>query len=114
MEQFINFFSSLPNHYKLAWIFIVLGITWVLEFLSPLVKSDYAKWKHVGQNMVFLATTILINVVFGLLTLGVFSWVEESRIGVFHLFDFNPWVVLVLSIAALDVYAQWIAHYLLH
>ncbi len=114
MEAFITFFESLSSIEKLSWIFICLGFTWVLEFSVPLASLSYKKWKHAGINMVFLFTSILINFLFGLATVGVFAWLATNNFGLLNLVDLNPWVELLLAVMALDLVAQWLAHYLLH
>ena len=114
MESFIEFFGSMPNHYKLAWIFICLSITWLIEFSVPLINLKYDKWKHAGRNLIFLGTSLAINVLFGLATVSVFIWMDNSQIGLLNLISLNPWIELLIAVMALDLVAQWFAHYLLH
>jgi sterol desaturase/sphingolipid hydroxylase (fatty acid hydroxylase superfamily) len=56
----------------------------------------------------------LINAVFGIATVGVFIWLNEHQFGLLHLFEAPVWLELVLSIAVLDLIAQYGVHYLLH
>ncbi|MEZ5043727.1 MAG: sterol desaturase family protein [Saprospiraceae bacterium] len=114
MDAFIAFFENMPNLYKLAWIFICLSFTWLLEFSVPLTTLNYRKWRHAGRNLIFLSTSLIINVLFGLATVGVFYWLGESEFGLLNLVQLNPWLALLLSIMALDFVAQWFAHFLLH
>lgn len=114
MESFLQFFEALPNHYKLIWIFIVLSFTWLLEFGVPLIKLDYAKWKHVAGNLVFLATSVIINALFGLATIGVFLWMNTNNVGLLNWINLNLWLELLIAVMMLDFVAQWFAHYLLH
>ncbi len=114
MDTFISFFETLPSHYKLGWIFLCLSITWILEFATPLVKLNYNKWKHAGRNMIYLFASILINLLVGIASVGVFIWLDSNQFGVLNLFETNPWVELILAVMALDFVAQWFAHFLLH
>lgn len=114
MDQFIVFFENLSSLEKLSWIFICLSATWLLEFGAPLARLDYQKWKHAGRNMVFLLTSVLINAIFGILTVGVFFWLSQNELGILNLFQINPWVELLIAVMALDCIAQWFAHFLLH
>lgn len=114
MDNFLTFFEELPSLYKFAWIFIVLTITWVIEAAIPLVKNDYGKWKHVGSNLIFLATTMIINILFGLATVGVFLWTEEAGFGLLHLIDLPVWAELLIAVMILDFFAQYVIHYILH
>ena len=114
MDNFITFFENLPNHYKLLWIFGCLSFTWLIEFGAPLVTLNYRKWKHAGLNLVFLATSVLINFLFGLATVGVFMWLNTNELGLLNMVHLNPWIELLIAVMALDFMAQWLAHYMLH
>ena len=72
METFLNFFETMPSWQKLLWIFICISANWIVELIIPLVKFDYKKWKHAGVNIVFLSMDLAINLLFGVLTLGIF------------------------------------------
>jgi len=56
----------------------------------------------------------MINVLFGLATVGVFSWMEANRFGLLHWVDFPVWVELVISLLVFDLVAQYFVHVLLH
>lgn len=114
MESFLHFFESMPSWQKLAWIFTCLGISWILEGGIPLVRFSYRKWKHAGVNLIFLSSTVAINLLFGLATLGVFHWIGERGFGLLYLVDFPVWAELLIALLMLDLVAQYFVHYLLH
>ena len=114
MESFLNFFEFMPAWQKLTWIFICLTFTWVLEGNYPLVSLNYKKWKHAGVNLVFLSTSLIINVLFGLATLGIFAWMNQTGFGLLYLIDLPIWVEMIIAVLILDLVAQYFAHYLLH
>lgn len=114
MEAFLIFFETMPNWQKLVWILICLSFNWIIEAGMPLVKLNYQKWKHAGVNLVFLGTSLLVNVLFGLLTVGVFVWMAQAEFGLLYLVDLPIWVELLLAVMALDFAAQYLVHYLLH
>jgi sterol desaturase/sphingolipid hydroxylase (fatty acid hydroxylase superfamily) len=114
MESFLAFFEQLSNLEKLAWIFIVLSFCWILEAGIPLVKMQYNKLKHIRVNLVFLAFTITINALFGILTVGIFNWLEVKEFGLLNMVNLPLWVELVIGILILDLIAQYYVHYLLH
>ncbi len=114
MEAFLLFFEELSSVEKLLWIFICLTFTWVLEFIHPLMEMKYEKWRHAGVNLVFLLTSILINVVFGILTVGIFFWIDQNNFGLLNVIHLPVWAELVIAIMFLDLTAQYFAHYVLH
>ena len=114
MDAFIDFFTHLTSLQKLIWIISMMTIFWILEGAYPLRKFNYRKWEHAGPNLVLLATTILINVLFGLATVGIFTWLDTNKFGLLHLVELPVWVELVLAIMLLDFLAQYVVHYMLH
>lgn len=114
MEVFLSFFENMTSVQKLAWIFICLTISWILEGSFPLVKFNYKKWKHAGVNLIFLATSMGINVLFGLATVGIFLWLGSSNFGLLNMVNLPVWLELLLAIMLLDFIAQYVAHRMLH
>lgn len=114
MHSFLSFFEEMPLWIRLLWVVGVLGVFWILEGYYALVKINYKKWKHAGVNFAFLFFTMIINVGFGALTLGVFYWIETAQFGLLHLVDWPVLIELILALLVLDFIAQYGVHYLLH
>ena len=114
MDTFLQFFENMPTWQKAAWIVLVLGFFWILEGYYALVKFRYKKWKHARTNFLLLSMVMLINVLFGILTTGVFIWLDTSGFGILHLFELPVWLELILSLLVLDLIAQYFVHFLLH
>lgn len=114
MNSFLLFFEEMPIWMRLIWVVGVLAVFWLLEGYYALVKINYKKWKHASVNFAFLFFTMLINVGFGALTLGVFFWIETAQFGLLHLVDWPVWLELIIALLALDFIAQYGVHYLLH
>ncbi len=114
MEEFLQPFESMPAVQKLAWVIICLAFVWILEAAIPLARHEYNKWKHDGINLVFFSFSLVINVLVGLATVGVFVWIEQSSFGILNLISLPIWVELLIAIMALDFAAQYLVHYMLH
>jgi len=114
MEAFLAFFEDMPSWQKLLWIFTCLSFNWIIEAVSPLFKFNYKKVKHVGVNMFFLFSDLMINVLFTLATAGIMIWASTNQIGLLHLIALPIWVELLISVLILDLVAQYGVHYLLH
>ena len=114
MDSFLLFFEHLSSGQKLAWIFLCLSVSWLLEAGFPLFRFDYRKLRHIGVNLVFLAFTMAINLLFGLATLGIFQWIEAHGIGLLHWVEWPVWAELILALLLLDLIGQYWVHYLLH
>ena len=114
MDSFLQFFEQMPSWQKLVWIFVCLSFSWFLEGVYPLAKLNYKKWKHASVNFIFLATSLTINVLFGILTVGVFAYIGTNQIGILHWIDLPIWAELIIAILFLDFVAQYAIHYYLH
>ena len=67
-----------------------------------------------GANFAFLATTLLINAAFGVLSVGAAAWTASTGFGLLRLVSWPPLAELILAIVVLDLTAQYGAHWLLH
>ncbi len=114
MEDFLALFENMPAIQKLIWVVACLLFVWILEAIIPLVRHDYKKWKHDGVNLVFLSFSLVINVIVGIATVGVFFWVSESNIGLLQMVELPFLVELLIAVMALDFIAQYVVHYMLH
>ena len=114
MGSFLQFFETMPVWQRAAWVFVCLMFCWILEAIFPLFHHSYNKIRHVKVNMVFLGTTMLINAIFGVITAGVFVWVQEKEIGLLYLFELPLWVELIIAVLIFELVAQYAVHYLLH
>lgn len=114
MESFLEFFEVMPAWQKLAWVIACLSFNWILEAAVPLVKFQYRKWKHAGVNLIFLSTSLIINVLFGLATIGVFAWAGNNNFGLLYMVEWPVWLELLVAVLILDLIGQYFVHYLLH
>jgi sterol desaturase/sphingolipid hydroxylase (fatty acid hydroxylase superfamily) len=114
LNDVIIFFENLNSLDKFIWIVTCLTIFWVAEGIYPLFKFSYNKWKHSKVNFVLLGTTMLINVLFGIATAGIFAWSKTNEFGLFYLVDLPVWAELILAVMMLDLIAQYLVHVLLH
>ncbi|MDB4286220.1 sterol desaturase family protein, partial [bacterium] len=80
----------------------------------PLFTLSYKKWKHAGVNLVFLSTSVVINLLFGVATVGIFSWGLQNEFGLLYLVDLPIWIELLIAVMLLDLVAQYFVHVLLH
>ena len=114
MDNFLLFFEQMPSWQKLIWVIICLIFSWSLEGSFPLFRFKYKKWKHAGVNFIFLATTLVINLLFGIATVKIFEYIDINELGLLHTIELPIWIELLIAVLFLDFVAQYIVHYLLH
>jgi len=116
MENFINFWNNINTGQRVLTILAPLLFFWLLEFIIPLFQFDsrYKKVRHTGVNLVFLSTSFIVNILLGSVTVLVCLWVTKNNIGIFNWIEIALWLKLVLAVFVMDLFAQYIPHYLLH
>lgn len=114
LSSVIDFFENLTSLHKFLWIVGCLSFFWIMEGIYPLVRFKYDKWNHSRVNLILLVTTIVINLFFGIATTGIFEWTKDTQFGVLYLVDWPLWLELLIAVMALDLIAQYLAHFLLH
>ena len=114
LQAFVDWAAQLSAAGKLGWIVLVMAVFWVAEGYYAFVRLDYHKWRHARTNLALLGFVIVINLGLGLATAGVFHWLAASDFGLLSLVEWPLWLELIASIVALDLVAQYGAHYALH
>jgi sterol desaturase/sphingolipid hydroxylase (fatty acid hydroxylase superfamily) len=114
IDSVVTLFENLTSLQKLIWVVGCLSVFWILEGIYPLKKHQYNKWKHAKPNLILLLSTMMINVVFGFITVGVFLWIETSNFGLLNMVNWPVWIEIILAIMILDFTSQYVVHVLLH
>lgn len=114
MEEFLGFFEVMSPIQKLIWVVSCLLFAWILEAIIPLTKHGYKKWRHDGVNLIFFSFSMILNVLVGIATVGIFVWLNTSNFGLLNLVNLPIWAELLIAIMALDFAAQYLIHYMLH
>ena len=116
MDQFINFWNNISTGQRLITILAPLLFFWMLEYIIPLFTFDsrYKKIRHTGVNLAFLSSSFIVNMILGTVTVAVSVWVTNNHIGIFNWFAIPLWSKLILTLFVMDLFAQYIPHYLMH
>ena len=84
MQDFLNYFETIPSSHRS--LILVGGLTffWLLESAVPLFKFKYKKWQHAVPNIFFTLTTIIVNFVLAFLLLKSADWVMSNNFGILN------------------------------
>jgi len=116
LEKFVYFWDNITTVQRLLTVLAPLLFFWLLEYLLPPFTFDkpYEKVKHTGVNLVFLATSFVVNLILGIATVGVSLWVTKAEFGIMNWTAMPLWLKIVLTLFVMDLFAQYIPHYLMH
>jgi len=114
VEGFIQFFEQMPTWQRMVWVAICLSGGWIVENGRPLVRFDYRKWAHARVNLALFLFVAAIGAALATGMVGLFDWAARGQIGLLRAVDWPLWLELLLAVMALDLVAQYLAHFLLH
>ena len=85
MESFMNFWENISPVNRVLILMGGMIFFWLLEGYYSLFTFSYKRYRHAGVNLIFLVTTILLNLVFGFFTIKVCDWVMENDFGLLNM-----------------------------
>ncbi len=115
MQDFLNYFETIPSLHRS--LILVGGLTffWVIEGSVPLFKFSYKKWKHAIPNLFFTVTTIIINFVLAFLLLMSADWVMANNFGILNWLPEMPlWLYIILGVLFMDFFGAYLPHFVEH
>lgn len=114
MEKFIQFWDNITSFQRILTVLTPLLFFFLLENIIPLFRFTYNRFRHAASNLFFLSMTLIINLMFGLLTISVSIWTINNGWGLFQLVDIPLWSKLVFTLIIMDFFSQYAPHYMLH
>jgi sterol desaturase/sphingolipid hydroxylase (fatty acid hydroxylase superfamily) len=89
-------------------------VFWLIEGYYPLFRFRYRRVKHAGINLVFLATTIVLNLIFGMVTIRVCDYVTRHHWGLLNWLAMPFWAFTIAGLLLGDLFGQYIPHFIMH
>lgn len=116
LERFVEFWNQVTPAQRLVTVLIPLVFFWLIEYIIPLFAFDkgYKKVRHTGVNLVFLLTSFVVNLLLGIVTVAAAAWTADNHFGLMNWMAFPLWAKVLFTLFIMDLFAQYIPHYLLH
>jgi len=114
MQAFMQFWENIASWQRMAILLGGMVFFWLIEGYYPLFRFSWKRYKHAGVNLVFLTTTVILNIVLGAITIIACKWVTDHNFGLLNLFNLPLWANIILSLLFMDFFAQYAPHYLMH
>lgn len=115
METIVNYFSHIPSAHRSAFLLGGLTFFMLLEYGLPFYRSRYNKIKHLGVNLFFTGTTILINFLMAFLLLRTSDWAIAHGFGVLQWLPEMPLALYVIvGLLLLDFIGAYLVHWAQH
>jgi sterol desaturase/sphingolipid hydroxylase (fatty acid hydroxylase superfamily) len=115
MESIINYFTHIPSSHRSAILLGGLTIFLLLESGLPYYRKPYKKAAHLGINLFFTFTTVLVNFLMAFMLLKTADWVASERIGILQWLPEMPlWLFFVLGLLLMDLVGAYFIHWMEH
>ena len=108
IESIISFFEHIPAWQRTLILAGGLLFFWVLEGVVPILKMQYHRTRHLGVNLFFTLTTLLVNLAFAVLIVEASDWSVSAGFGVLQVLGGG--IALALALLHLDVHDHHALH----
>ncbi len=115
MESIAEYFTNIPSSHRSAILLGGLTIFLLLESGLPYYRTSYKKAAHLGINLFFTLTTVLVNFLMAFMLLRTADWVVADKIGLLQWLPEMPlWLFFVLGLLLMDLVGAYFIHWMEH
>jgi sterol desaturase/sphingolipid hydroxylase (fatty acid hydroxylase superfamily) len=114
LQKLVEYWGYVPTTHRMIYLLGGMLLFWLLEGYYPLFKFSYKRYKHAGINIIFLITTLIFNLIFGLLTIKACAFVTQHNIGLINWLNIPVWLQVIAGLLFADLFSQYIPHYIMH
>jgi sterol desaturase/sphingolipid hydroxylase (fatty acid hydroxylase superfamily) len=110
----MQFWEHIQSWQRMAILLGGMVFFWLLEGYYPLFTFSFRRYKHAGINLIFLLTTVILNLLLGTVTIMVCSYVTRHQIGLLNWLALPLWANILLGLFFMDFFGQYAPHYAMH
>jgi sterol desaturase/sphingolipid hydroxylase (fatty acid hydroxylase superfamily) len=115
MQSLVDYFNHIPSAHRSAFLLGGLTFFMLLEYGLPFYRTRYNKGKHLGVNLFFTFTTVLINFLMAFLLLNASDWAIGSGFGILQWLPEMPLLAyMLLGLLLLDFIGAYLVHWVQH
>ncbi len=114
MESFVEYWSHIPSAHRIIILLGGMVVFWLLEGYYPLFRFSNKRLKHAGINLIFLSTTVLLNLIFGIATIYLCDYVNTKHWGLLNWISLPLWATALVGLFLGDLFGQYIPHFIMH
>jgi sterol desaturase/sphingolipid hydroxylase (fatty acid hydroxylase superfamily) len=115
LQSIVDYFNHIPSSHRS--LILIGGITFfmLLESASPLFNWKYKRWEHLGINLFFTFTTVLVNFLMAGVLLFTSDWVLAHQFGILQWLPTMPlWLEMIAGLLLLDLIGAYMVHWAQH
>src|ERR1044072_5147962 len=105
MQAFMQFWENIAPWQRMAILLGGMIFFWLIEGAYPLFAFSWKRYKHAGVNLVFLFTTVVLNILLGAITILACAWVTNHQFGLLNWLGLPLWANIILGLLFMDLFA---------
>ena len=114
MEFIIEYFDNISSLHRTIILFGGLTFFLLIENVLPFFQFKNNKIKHIGLNLFFTFTTIIVNFVFAFILIATSNYVDTNQFGIIQIVPMNVILFSLFGVMLLDFFGAWLAHWTEH
>jgi len=114
MQSFMNFWEHIQSWQRMAILLGGMVFFWLIEGYYPLFAFSWKRYKHAGVNLIFLLTTIILNLLLGAVTILACKWVTTNHFGLWNWLHLPLWANIIVALFFMDFFGAYCIHIVEH
>ncbi len=114
MQEIVDYFATLPSHYRTLILVVGLVVFWIAEGAVPLFPVRYGRVRHAGLNILLTFFQLIVSLFFATVTLKATEFTTANRFGLLYLVELPLWLHVVLGVALMDLIGGYCIHRIEH
>lgn len=110
----MEYWTHIPSSHRVIILMGGMLFFWLVEGYYPLFKFSFNRFKHARVNLVFLGTTLILNLIFGIFTIKVCQFTIDHHFGLYNMVHWPLWLVVITAVFMMDFFGQYLPHWLMH
>lgn len=114
MQKIVDYFETLPPHYRTLILIVGLVLFWIAEGAVPLFPMKYGRIRHGALNVLLTFFQLVVSLFFAAVTLKATEFTTANRFGLLYLVDLPLWLHVVLGVVLMDLIGGYCIHRIEH
>ena len=114
LDALVTFFNDIPSWQRTAILAGGLLFFWVLEGAVPILKMKYHRTRHLGVNVFFTVTTLIVNLLFAVAIVFASDWSVRNGFGVLQMLSMPVGLQILVGLLLLDLIGAYLIHWIEH
>ncbi len=114
MEAIVQYFETIPTSHRSLLLFGGIAIFLMIENGIPLFRFTNNRWKHIGVNIFFTLTTVVVNFALAFILVASSIFATSQGIGLLQWIDMPLLAQLIVGLLVLDLVGAYTPHWVEH